>query len=167
MYNNVLKRLKKLNATQQRQAMSTADNAFIRQFVIHIKRLKQTKLSTIARKHFENIKRQFVSLWIREIACQNAVPPSVNVEAAFLWFYHINSISFSGYQIHWFALGTKHLLFKFIFKESIMDLRVQRDRTMCVAGPTNSGKPSLVLNLLEHRNKISFVLYSVISLLSD
>jgi len=35
-----------------------------------------------------------------------------------------------------------------------MDLRLHCDRTMCVAGPTNSGKTSFVLNLLEHRNKI-------------
>ena len=35
-----------------------------------------------------------------------------------------------------------------------MDFRLHCDRTMCVAGPSNSGKTSFVLKLLEHRNKI-------------
>ena len=34
-----------------------------------------------------------------------------------------------------------------------MDFRLRCDRTMCVAGPTNSGKTSFVLKLLDHREK--------------
>ena len=71
-----------------------------------------------------------------------------------LWFYHVDSISWSGYQIHRFALGTKHSLLCYISKGSSMDLRLQCDRTTCVAGPTNTRKTSFVLSLLEHRNKI-------------
>lgn len=35
-----------------------------------------------------------------------------------------------------------------------MDLRLFCDRTMCVAGPSQSGKTSFVLNLLEHKDQI-------------
>lgn len=35
-----------------------------------------------------------------------------------------------------------------------MDLRLRCDRTLCVAGPSNSGKTSFVLDLLDHRNEI-------------
>jgi len=56
-YNNVLKRLKKLNAKEQRQAMSLANNAFIRQFISHIKQLKRARLSPEARKAFRKHKQ--------------------------------------------------------------------------------------------------------------
>ena len=52
-YNNVLKRLKKLNANQQRQGISMANNALIRQFESRVKQLKQAKLSPIATKAFQ------------------------------------------------------------------------------------------------------------------
>ena len=35
-----------------------------------------------------------------------------------------------------------------------MDFRLHCDRTMCVAGPSQSGKTSFVLKLLDHRNEI-------------
>ena len=35
-----------------------------------------------------------------------------------------------------------------------MDLRLYSNRTMCVAGPSHSGKTTFVLNLLEHRHEI-------------
>ena len=35
-----------------------------------------------------------------------------------------------------------------------MDFRLYCDRTMCVAGPSHSGKTTFVLDLLEHRNEI-------------
>lgn len=35
-----------------------------------------------------------------------------------------------------------------------MDLRLFCDRTMCVAGPSQSGKTSFVLNLLDHKDEI-------------
>lgn len=37
---------------------------------------------------------------------------------------------------------------------SIMDLRLFCDRTLCVAGPSHSGKTTFVLELLEHRDEI-------------
>ena len=61
-YNNDLSRLKKLNANQHRQAISMANNGYIREFFSHIKQLKQTKLSPKQEKYFESIKREFVSL---------------------------------------------------------------------------------------------------------
>ena len=56
-FNHALGQLKKLKASQQRQALSMANNAFIRQFVNHIKKLKHVKLSPATRKVFRKHKK--------------------------------------------------------------------------------------------------------------
>lgn len=60
-FTSALRRLKKLNATQQRQAIKLANNAFIRQFCNQIKQLKHVKLSPKVRskfrKHKKNIRK--------------------------------------------------------------------------------------------------------------
>ena len=56
-YEHALRQLKKLKAPQQRQALSMANGAFIRQFVNHLKKLKHGKLSPAARKAFKKHKK--------------------------------------------------------------------------------------------------------------
>ena len=51
-FNYALRRLKTLKAPQQRQALSMANNAFLRHFVNHIKKLKRVKLPLRASKAF-------------------------------------------------------------------------------------------------------------------
>lgn len=60
-FSNALHRLKKLNASQQSQAIKMSNNAFIRQFCNQIRKLKHAKLSakvrTKLRKHRKNIRK--------------------------------------------------------------------------------------------------------------
>ena len=60
-FSRAIIRLKKLKAPQQRQAISMANNAFIRQIVNHVKRLKHKKLplriAKAFRKHRKQIRR--------------------------------------------------------------------------------------------------------------
>ena len=166
-YNNVLMRLKKLKANQQRQTMSMANNAFIRRFVNHVKQLKQAKPSTITRKEFGKHKKA-----IRQVVNSGTSMPkgrTILCQCGRGAFYHADSISWSGYQIIYVKITiyriatnryklyrvaeirlSKHSLFCCISKISSMELRLQCDRTMYVAGPKNSGKTSFDLSLLEH-----------------
>lgn len=57
-FSRALIRLKKLRAPQQRQAMSMANNAFIRQFVNHVKKLKHKKLPLRTAKTFRKHRKQ-------------------------------------------------------------------------------------------------------------
>jgi len=60
-FTSALRRLKKLNAAQQSQAIKMANNAFIRQFCNQVRKLKHTKLSAKVRvkfrKHRKNIRK--------------------------------------------------------------------------------------------------------------
>ena len=60
-FSQALQRLKKLKASEQHQAMSMANNAFIRQFCKSLKKMKHVKLSgkksSALRKHKKQIRQ--------------------------------------------------------------------------------------------------------------
>ena len=56
-FTNALRRLKKLKPSEQHQAMSMANNAFIKQFCKHLKKLKHAKLSPKTRKALRKHKK--------------------------------------------------------------------------------------------------------------
>lgn len=61
-FSHALRRLKKLKASDQHQAMKMANAAFIRQFCNHLKKLKHTKVSSKSRKVLRKHKSQLRKL---------------------------------------------------------------------------------------------------------